>query len=270
VKNIKEKKISSNFAKLASPENKKKVRPSIGRERQMGEYYYLKIDKLLPYSKQVRKFYDQDELEQLATTIKQYGIRLPLTVIKADELGFYEIISGERRFRAAKLSGLEKLPCIILDNDINAEEIAVIENIQRSDLHPLEFAEALNSLLGENSQRGKLTRLSEKLGVPLAQMSEVMTYGSLPDQIKDHLIQNNIRTRKILRQLTKCKGLQEMEKVLGIAGSPTLKKRSRTLFRGIILDGKVRLDVNMRALTEVQKSELKLQLQKLINSLEQS
>ncbi len=147
MRNIRLKEISKSYDKLASPNPNAKLRPSIGLDGNIGEFFYLNVENLKTYSKQARKCFDLEELNKLAETIREHGVRQPLSVIKTEEPGIYQVISGERRLRAAKISGLEKVPCIILSDTAKVEEIAVIENIQRADLYPIELSNAYTSLL---------------------------------------------------------------------------------------------------------------------------
>lgn len=99
----------------------------------------IDIDLIKPNPNQPRKVFDENALEELANSIKHYGIIQPVVVKKDDDL--YFIIAGERRFRAAKLADMKKVPCIIKDvDDIRLAELALIENIQREDLNPIEEA----------------------------------------------------------------------------------------------------------------------------------
>ena len=108
----------------------------------------LPINKIEPNPDQPRNQFDEDSLQELADSIKQFGILQPILVNKKGE--FYEIIAGERRWRAAKLAGLEKVPVVIRDFKANeAVEIALIENIQREDLSPIEEAMAYKRLMEE-------------------------------------------------------------------------------------------------------------------------
>ncbi len=108
----------------------------------------LKISQVEPNRGQPRKNFDREALEELAESIRQYGVLQPLIVQKRDD--YYEIIAGERRWRAAKLAGLKEVPVVIRDmSDQEIVEISLIENIQREDLNPIEEAEAYRRLLTE-------------------------------------------------------------------------------------------------------------------------
>lgn len=108
----------------------------------------LKISDIEPNREQPRKKFNQEALEELADSIKQYGIVQPLVVQKKD--GYYEIIAGERRWRAAKLAKIKEVPAIIKEySPQEVMEIALIENIQRQDLNPIEEAMAYKRLIDE-------------------------------------------------------------------------------------------------------------------------
>lgn len=108
----------------------------------------MKITEVEPNREQPRKNFDEDALLELAESIKQFGVLQPLLVQKKDD--YYEIIAGERRWRAAKLAGLKEVPVIIKDfSDQEVVEIALIENIQREDLNPIEEASAYQRLIDE-------------------------------------------------------------------------------------------------------------------------
>ena len=131
--------ISPELEKLATPVSSQNSRVSIGFEDEVGEFYYFSVDDLIPYKNQARSIFDEDEINKLSDTIKQHGVRQPLSIIKSKiVLDKYEVVSGERRLRAAKLAALKKVPCIIIKDEKDADEISLIENIQRQDLHPLE------------------------------------------------------------------------------------------------------------------------------------
>ena len=109
---------------------------------------YLKISMIEPNQEQPRKEFYQEQLEELAESIRNYGVLQPIMVQKKGDL--YEIIAGERRWRAAKMAGLKEVPVIIRDFDRQKKmEISLIENVQRSDLNPIEEAMAYRQLIEE-------------------------------------------------------------------------------------------------------------------------
>ena len=107
----------------------------------------LPISQVESYAGQPRKNFDQEKLEELAESIRQHGIIQPLTVRKLSS-GYYQIIAGERRWRAARLAGLTEVPAVIIEaDDRKAMELAMIENLQREDLSPMEEAEGYKILV---------------------------------------------------------------------------------------------------------------------------
>ena len=115
----------------------------------------LKITEVEPNRDQPRKRFDQEALEELASSIKEYGLIQPIVVTKKD--GYYSIIAGERRWRASKIAGLKEIPAIIREDDekINSE-ISLIENMQREDLNPVEKAMGIKTLI-DNYGKGRST-----------------------------------------------------------------------------------------------------------------
>ena len=108
----------------------------------------VKISMVEPNREQPRKNFDEDSLQELADSIKQFGLLQPILV--QDKKSYYEIIAGERRWRAAKIAGLKEVPVIIRNlADQEVVEISLIENIQREDLNPIEEAQAYKRLLTE-------------------------------------------------------------------------------------------------------------------------
>lgn len=108
----------------------------------------IKVIEIEPNKEQPRKHFDSESLEDLAKSIKRYGVIQPIIVNKKDN--YYIIVAGERRWRASKIAGLTEIPCIVRDNDERKNrEIALIENIQREDLNPIEKARGFKQLLDE-------------------------------------------------------------------------------------------------------------------------
>ena len=123
---------------------KSKTETTEGKEPQT----LVKITKVEPNREQPRKNFDEDALQELADSIKQFGLLQPILV--QDRKDYYEIIAGERRWRAAKLAGLKEVPVIIRNyTEQEIVEISLIENIQREDLNPIEEAQAYKRLLTE-------------------------------------------------------------------------------------------------------------------------
>lgn len=123
---------------------------------------YLKISDVEPRKDQPRKSFDSESLAGLADSISEHGIIQPL-IVRRGMAGFYEIIAGERRWRAAKMAGLTEIPVVILDSDDKkTAEISLIENIQREDLNPVEEAEALELLMNEYGMTQEA--LSKRIG----------------------------------------------------------------------------------------------------------
>ena len=107
----------------------------------------LPVSQIESCRNQPRKNFDQEKLEELAESIRQHGVIQPLTVRKLSS-GYYQIIAGERRWRAARLADLEEIPAVIIEaDDRKAMELAMIENLQREDLNPMEEAEGFRALV---------------------------------------------------------------------------------------------------------------------------
>ena len=106
---------------------------------------YIEIESIRPNAYQPRKYFNQEALDELAQSIKQYGIIQPITVRRLENI--FEIVAGERRWRASKLAGLKKVPCAIVDiTNTESVEIALLENLQREDLNFIEEAQAYYNL----------------------------------------------------------------------------------------------------------------------------
>lgn len=141
----------------------------------------LKISLVDPKSDQPRKYFDKEALEELSDSIRENGLLQPILVREYGE-GRYQIIAGERRFRACKLAGLTEIPAIVLDRDDKAAaQIALIENIQREDLNPLEEALAYRSLKEEYDMTQE--ELSERIGKSRSAIANSIRLLDLPDEI---------------------------------------------------------------------------------------
>lgn len=150
------------------------------------------IDDIIPNRFQPRLKFDEEALNNLANSIKIHGIIQPLVLRKINDK--YEIIAGERRYKAAQIVGLKQVPAIIIEADDNTSaELAVIENLQRKDLSAIEEAKSFKKLL----DRGYLTQeeLSKKLGVSQSSISNKLRLLNLPDEVQTALLENRISER---------------------------------------------------------------------------
>ena len=131
----------------------------------------LKITEVEPNREQPRKNFNQESLEELSESIKEYGVIQPIVVSKED--GYYAIVAGERRWRAAKLAGLAEIPAIIRESDEQTNrEISLIENIQREDLNPYEKALGIRSLMDKYGLTQE--EVSKKIGKSRSSVSNTV------------------------------------------------------------------------------------------------
>ena len=149
----------------------------------------VKIDEIEPNRSQPRQSFDEDALQELADSIKLHGIIQPLIVQKNDE--FYKIIAGERRWRAARLAGLTEVPVIIKDyTPMESMEIALIENLQREDLNPIEEAIAFQKLINEYGL--KQEEAAEKVSKSRTAVTNPLRLLKLDDRVKQMIIDEMI------------------------------------------------------------------------------
>ena len=149
----------------------------------------MKISDIEPNREQPRKNFDKEALQELADSIKQFGIIQPIVVQKKDD--YYEIIAGERRWRAAKLAKLKEVPVIIKEySNRQLMEIALIENIQRKDLNPIEEALAYKSLIDEYSL--KQEELANRVSKSRTAIANSMRLLKLTDSVQNMLINDEI------------------------------------------------------------------------------
>jgi len=162
---------------------------SANEESQSSGVIELKINEIEPNVGQPRKKFDDEKLMQLSESIKEHGIVQPIIVRKEDNV--YKIVAGERRWRAARLAGLTTVPVIIKElSNRQVMEMALIENIQREDLNPIEEAEAYERLLNEY----KMTQeeLSKSIGKNRSTIANIIRLLALCDKVKEHLINGEI------------------------------------------------------------------------------
>lgn len=150
------------------------------------------INKIEPNKFQPRKFFNEDSMQELADSIKQHGLIEPLIVQKNEE-DFYSIIAGERRWRAAKIAGLKNVPVIVKDyTSQQAMEVALIENLQREDLNPIEEAEAFNKLIMDYNL--KQDELAEKVCKSRVAITNSLRLLKLDERVKNMIIEDKIKS----------------------------------------------------------------------------
>lgn len=168
----------------------------------------LSAIKANPY--QPRRVFDEEKLQELAASIKEFGVVQPLVVRKKGK--GYELVAGERRLRAAKLAGLTSVPAIIKEyDDIKMMEIALVENIQRHDLNPIEEAQGLRRLMAEC----KLTQeqAAEKVGRSRVAVTNILRLLNLPEAIQGFIVEGKLN----MGQAKQLLGLPKQEQQLEVA-----------------------------------------------------
>ena len=165
------------------------VKTVTNKNNKLGEVVEIKISDIEPMLNQPRKVFDQKKLEELAASIKENGVIQPILVVK-NENG-YTIVAGERRWRASKLAGLEKVPVIIKDyTDTKKKQVALIENIQREDLNIIEVAQALKELM--DMEGYNVADVSRVTGKSLSGVSNTMRLLKLPTVIQDKVLDGKL------------------------------------------------------------------------------
>ncbi len=149
----------------------------------------LKINEIEPNKGQARKIFDDDSIEELSNSIKEYGVIQPIVVSKKS--GYYEIIAGERRWRASKRAGLTEIPAIVRDdNEQKNKEISLIENIQREDLNPIEKARGIKLLMDEYNLTQ--AQVAEKLGKSRSSIANTVRILNLDERVINFALEGKL------------------------------------------------------------------------------
>ncbi len=174
----------------------------------------LKITDIVAGENQPRRKFAQDALNELAESIKEHGIVQPIVVRKKEN--YYEIVAGERRWRAARLAGLKSVPVVIKDySEIQAIEIALIENLQREDLNPIEEANAYKSLMDEHKISQE--EIAKKIGKSRPAITNTLRLLNLDDEVKEFLITGELsagHARALLAIDEKKKQIEIADKII--------------------------------------------------------
>ncbi len=189
-----------------------------GGQEESENFFQCDINVIIPNKHQPRNIFKDENLSELAQSIKENGIIQPLIVVKSEiKDGQYELIAGERRLRASKLAGLLEVPVVVKDlkQEENLLELAIIENVQRTDLSPIEEAAAYKKLIDTFSYTQEQT--AEKVGKKRSTISNLIRLLKLPEYVQDN-ISNGIITeghaRCLLRLVDNTTLLKEAQEII--------------------------------------------------------
>lgn len=146
--------------------------------------YEVALGHIEPDPRQPRKVFDDTELENLAASIRENGLLQPIVVYRTEDPAHYRIIAGERRYRAAALAGLSAVPCIEMPPGFNpdlVDQLQLVENIQRADLHPLEASEAIEAYIERHGLPQR--EAARRLGKPLSFVAELLAIRKIPAEL---------------------------------------------------------------------------------------
>lgn len=179
-------------------------------ENKTGQRTELRINDIDPNIDQPRQHFDQESINELGKSILEHGVVQPILVKQNN--GRYTIIAGERRWRAARTVGLEKIPAIILDIDEKKMlEIALIENLQREDLNPIEEAEGINNLMKDYNLTQE--EVASRIGKSRSAIANTLRLLRLPDEVRDLLAENSLNPGHARALL----GLEEEKTIIELA-----------------------------------------------------
>lgn len=183
----------------------------------------LRLSEIEPNPDQPRKDFDQESLSQLAESIATHGLIQPIVVRSTGSGEFYEIIAGERRWRASKMAGLTEVPVIIKElDDEKAAQIALIENVQREDLNPIEEATAYSLLIEDYNMTQEA--LSRQIGKSRSAISNTMRLLDLPEKVVD-MVKNGTLSAGHARALLAIKDAAKIEEAAEIVTAKGLSVR---------------------------------------------
>lgn len=187
---------------------------------------HLPLSQIFPNPDQPRK--DMGDIESLTLSIKEQGVLEPILVNKEDQR--YRIISGERRFRASTAAGLETIPCVIKNLDENQIlEIALVENLQRKDLHPFEEADGLQVLLKKFNYTHE--HIAKKIGKSRSSVTEILTLANLPDEVREAALAAEITAKTMLLGVARLETVEEqlamIQRIAQGAGREEVRRASK-------------------------------------------
>ena len=243
------------------------------------ELYVLNINKLNPDPNQPRKHFDDTDLTELGNSIKKHGVLQPILFRQEDD-GKLIIVSGERRYKASLLVNEKKIPAIFTTGKI--AEIALIENLLRVDLTPLEEAEAMKKLQVEAKYKNK--ELAAAIGKAESSISEILSLNNLPTKIKEKVRTNPRFSRRQLIEIAKIKDAKDqlkrfnaVKKMNESDATPREKKKTEddrskpiTTVKRMIQGLETQLQTfDLTSLKEEELVDIRQKLQKLVEDISQ-
>ena len=233
----------------------------------------IEIDKITPNPYQPRKNFNEEAIRELASSIKQHGLMQPVIVIENE--GKFILVAGERRLRAVKLLGQKEIKAIISDISLNElREYALIENIQREDLNPIEIAQSLKSLIDEYGYTHEI--LAKNLGKSRSYITNILRLLNLPDFVKKKVAKNEISyghakillglsnedMSKVVENITKENlSVRETEKFIKNLKKPIQKEKEENVLDKNVLELAKKLK-NLGLKIELGKDYLKISYKK--------
>ena len=165
---------------LANEVENEEIKKQISEKDDGEKIHKIKINEIEPNKNQPRRTFNSESIDELADSIKKFGVIQPIIVSKKND--YYEIIAGERRWRASKKAGLTEMPCIIRNSEEKEnKEIALIENIQREDLNPIEKAKSFRTLMDEYGMTQ--AELAERLGISRSSLANTVRLLNLDSRV---------------------------------------------------------------------------------------
>lgn len=217
----------------------------------------LSLSKIESNPNQPRKQFDNNALEELAESIKQHGVVTPITVREGEKKGFYQIIAGERRWRAARMAGLEKIPAMILNVKENeVMELALIENLQRQDLNPIEEAEGYELLMREFGLTQE--EVSHRVVKSRSAVANALRLLALPEEVRVMLIEGQIsggHARAVLAvedESLRVDAAREMSKLTVRQSEALAKKMNKAVRKSDISEEETSVDYVQEAAKELE------------------
>ena len=179
----------------------------------------IALSKIEPNPNQPRKKFDQQALEELAESIRLHGIITPITVRPGDKNGYYQIIAGERRWRAARLAGLKEIPAMVLEaHESEVMELALIENLQRQDLNPIEEAEGYELLMQQFGMTQE--EVAHRVVKSRPAVANALRLLALPDEVRTMVSEGKLsggHARAVLAVAEEDKRVEAAKQMVGMS-----------------------------------------------------